>query len=336
MPSPSKRPTVRDIAAETGLSPAAVSYALRGLHVPPETQARVREAAERLGYQANPIARALAGGRSGLVGVLCASLEDVWQQAFAAALGRELIGVERSALILDATNDPEHEAAMATFLADRRVDAIVTLPVDPSSAHWAAIAEQTVLVSVGDGLPDAGTATELVFDNVAGVTRALTLLAEAGHRRVAVLTPNRRSTPDRPAEEVVLRVAPELGLRAQLVTCPYDLEGAAEVAHAVLTGDDPPTGVFALADSMAYGVYDAARSLGLRIPDDVSVLGYDDHPMSRLLTPALSTFQWPVAEMVSTLTTRVVRAVEEGKKSRLKRYTPQPRPRGSLAPPRSP
>ena len=76
-----RRPTLRDIATETGLSPAAVSYALRGLQVPLETQQRVREAAERIGYQVDPIARALALGRTGNVGVLCGSLEDIWQQS---------------------------------------------------------------------------------------------------------------------------------------------------------------------------------------------------------------------------------------------------------------
>ncbi|HEY2041332.1 MAG TPA: LacI family DNA-binding transcriptional regulator, partial [Jatrophihabitans sp.] len=65
MPDHSRRPTLSDIAQETGLSAAAVSYALRGLHLPPETQQRVREAADRLGYQANPAARALVSGRTG-------------------------------------------------------------------------------------------------------------------------------------------------------------------------------------------------------------------------------------------------------------------------------
>src|SRR5699024_5965217 len=91
MPQRSKRVTLRDIADETGLSSAAVSYALRGLQVPEETQDRVREAAQRLGYQADPIARALASGRTDQVGVLCGSLTDIWQQGLAADLGRGLL-----------------------------------------------------------------------------------------------------------------------------------------------------------------------------------------------------------------------------------------------------
>ena len=157
-----KRVTLRDVATESGLSTAAVSYALRGIHVPVETQERVREVAERLGYQVDPIARALASGRTGYVGLLCGSLTDVWQQGIAADLGRGLLGHDRHALIVDAAGDPALEAELATQLVDQRVDALVVLSVDPSGKHWPVLARRTVLVSVGDSIPGAATAAEVV------------------------------------------------------------------------------------------------------------------------------------------------------------------------------
>jgi LacI family transcriptional regulator len=328
-----RRPTLRDIAVETGLSPAAVSYALRGLQVPPETQQRVREAAERIGYQVDPIARALALGRTGNVGVLCGSLEDNWQQTIAAALGRGLLAAERQALIADAANDPLVEADLAQRLVDQRVDALIVLPVDPRGAHWGRLAEQTVLVSIGDALPGAATAAEVVFDNVWGVTEALTQLAAAGHREIAVLTPLSTSTPDRPAEAVVHRVAPTLGITAELHTAPHDLDGAYAAASVLLRPPSRPTAVLCLADSIAYGVYEAARMFGLDVPGDLSVLGYDDRPVSRVLTPPLSTFHWPIDELVQTVVQRTVRAVDEGKTSRRKVLRPVPVQRGSVGPP---
>jgi LacI family transcriptional regulator len=79
--SPSaKRVTIREVADAAGVSPAAVSYALRGIQVSEQTQERVRRVANELGYEANPIARALASGRTGMVGILGPSLEDLWQQ----------------------------------------------------------------------------------------------------------------------------------------------------------------------------------------------------------------------------------------------------------------
>jgi LacI family transcriptional regulator len=330
-----KRVTLRDVANESGLSTAAVSYALRGLQVPIETQERVRDIADRLGYQVDPIARALASGRTGYVGVLCGSLQDMWQQSVTVELGRALLDSGRHALIVDASNSPEVERKLATQLVDQRVDALIALWVDPTSAHWADIAKRTVLVSIGDGLPGAATAAEIVFDNDAGVAAALTQLASAGHRQIAVLTPSSRSTPDRPAEVVVRRVSAELGITATLLMCSHELDGAAAVATQALRGEDPPTAFFCLADSMAYGVYAAAGRLGLRIPDDLSVLGYDDHAVSRLLTPPLSSFQWPIDELVSYAVERTIRAIEEDKRSRRKVLTPVAQLRGSVGRPRA-
>jgi LacI family transcriptional regulator len=335
MPERRRRVTLRDIADDTGLSPAAVSYALRGLHVPEETQARVREAADRMGYQVDPIARALALGRTDTVGVLCGSLDDIWQQGVAAALGRQLLAAGRMALIVDAANDPEREAALAQRLVDQRVDALIALPLDPKAEHWAAIARSTALISIGDGLPGVATAAEVTFDNVKGVTDGLEQLAEAGHRRVAVLTPSDRATPDRPAEEVVARVAPRLGLTATLRTTPHDLDGASEVVYEVLSGADAPTGFLCLADSIAFGVYDAAHRLGLTVPADISVIGYDDLPVSRLLSPPLSTYHWPVADLVDEVVSKTVRAIDDGHHSRRKMLSPERIQRGSVAAPPS-
>lgn len=331
-----RRPTLRDIAEDTGLSSAAVSYALRGLHVPAPTQARVRESAHRLGYHADPIARALASGRTGTVGVLCGSLTDPWQQSVAAALGRALLGAGRNALTVDAGNDPAHEAELARRLVDQRVDAVIVLPVDPLAPHWAEIAGQAPVVAVGDGLPEVATACEVVFDNVTGVTDGLRQLAGHGHTRVTVLTPTDRATADRPAEQVVQLVAAELGLTAQLRTAPHDLDSATEVALEELRAADPPTAFLCLADAIAFGVYAAAAELGLQVPADVSVIGYDDQPVSRLLSPPLSSYRWPLAELVEAVVTCTVAAIDEDRHGDRTVIVPAPMPRQSVAGPARP
>ena len=100
------RTTIRELAEYTGLSPAAVSYALRGLQVSAETEQRVREAAEKLGYEADPIARALAGGATAVVGLLVGSLGDFWNQELVRAVQRQLYATARSTLVADADGEP--------------------------------------------------------------------------------------------------------------------------------------------------------------------------------------------------------------------------------------
>ncbi len=326
-----RRPTLKDIAAETGLSMAAVSYALRGLQGTPETQARVQEAAERLGYQADPVARALASGKSGSIGVLCASLEDLWQQRLAAALGRELLAPDRNAWIIDSAGDADRQLQLAQHLVDHRADAIVVIPIDPGAKAWAKIAQQAAVIAIGDALPAAKAKSEVLFDNEAGVSTALRRLAEAGHRSVAVLSPSRRFEVERPAEEIAQRIAFGLKLKIRIVPCPHDLPGATEVARTVLTSKPRPTGILALADSMAFGVYAASAELGIKLPDELSLLGYDDQPMSQLLCPPLSTFHWPLDDLVADVVARVTSAVDTNRRVRRTTVEPTLIERGSVA-----
>jgi LacI family transcriptional regulator len=328
-----RRPTLSDIARETSLSTAAVSYALRGLHVPEETQTRVREAAERLGYEVNPIARALASGRTDTVGLLCGSLHDSWQQAVVAALVSALPQAGLRAIIVDAGSDPEHQLAEARRLVNQRVDAVIVMPIDPAATEWRDISDAVPVITVGDALPRGGAAAQVVYDNEFGVRDGLIHLAGLGHRHIAVLSPNDVHTPDRPAEDVARKVSRELGIQVSVHTALHDLDSASATAREALQSPDPPTAFFGLADSMAWGVYAATAELGLTIPDDVSVIGYDDTPVSRLLRPALTTYRWPMDELVEAVVGRTLKAVEGRGRSRKLVISPTPVPRDSTAAP---
>ncbi|WP_433433522.1 LacI family DNA-binding transcriptional regulator [Nonomuraea sp. CA-141351] len=325
---PRKRATIREVAQATGLSPAAVSYALRGLQVSEETMERVRAAAAELGYEADPIARALASGRTGMIGLLCGSLEDLWQQSLAVGISRGLREKDRYALILDAVGDPARERAFAQRLRDQRVDGLIVQPIDPAAAFWAELCESLPVVAIGDSI--AGTAGEVVFDNRRGVTMALEHLRDLGHRRVAVLTPTRASTPDRPADLHVTAEADRLGLDIEVTTAPHGLAGATSAARDLLTARGP-SAVFCFADSIAYGVYAAAQELGLSVPGDVSVMGYDDHPMSGLLTPGLTTVDWDIDGIVRAAVRLISAATDGGTRRRRVVQAPTLRERGSVA-----
>ncbi|GII55667.1 LacI family transcriptional regulator [Planotetraspora thailandica] len=311
-----KRATIREVAQATGLSPAAVSYALRGMQVSEETILRVRQAAAELGYEADPIARALASGRTGMIGLLCGSLEDLWQQSLAVGIGRALRNKDRYALILDAAGDPARERTLALQLRDQRVDGLIVQPVDPAALFWADLADSLPVVAIGDALLHGDTAAEVVFDNRRGVTMALEYLKDKGHRSIAVLTPTRPSTPDRPADQHVIAEAERLGLDIAVKTAGQGLADSAGVATAMLSGPARPTAVFCFSDSIAYGVYKAAAELGLSVPGDVAVMGYDDHPMSELL--GLTTVNWDLDGIVRAAV-RLVVAASGGSDDKIRR-----------------
>src|SRR3954449_8632755 len=191
------RTTIRELAEHTGLSPAAVSYALRGMQVSAETERRVREAAEKLGYEADPIARALAVGETAVVGLLVGSLADFWNQELVRAVQRELYAVDRGTLVADADGEPARELELARRLVDRRVDGLVVVPLGGASGGWAAIAEEIPIVTIGDALPGVAAAGEVVFDNDRGVEDTLRHLGALGHRQIAVLSWAVETSPDR-------------------------------------------------------------------------------------------------------------------------------------------
>jgi LacI family transcriptional regulator len=334
MVNPTKRVTIREVADAAGLSPAAVSYALRGLQVSEETQKRVRRLADDLGYEANPIARALASGRTGMVGILGPSMEDLWQQRLVAEAGRALFEKDRYALILDAGADPDRQRILAGQLRDQQVDGLIVSPVDPSDPFWAELALTLAVVSIGDSLEGAAAAGEVLFDNRSGVRQALEHLHGLGHRRIAVLRPPGSPTNDRPAELYVVAEAERLGLDAAVVTAPYELGEATEIARGVLSAAPRPTAAFCFSDSIAYGVYGAARELAISIPGDLSVIGYDDHPISALLSPPLTSFRWGSKRLVEVAVGMLLAAIEgDASVAQREVIEPELRERGSTTAP---
>jgi len=329
--SPAKRVTIREVADAAGLSPAAVSYALRGIQVSEETQERVRRVASDLGYEAHPIARALASGRTDMIGILGPSLEDLWQQRLVAEAGRVLLAHDRYALILDAGGDPARQRSLAGQLRDQQVDGLILSPVDPSDKFWRELADSLALVSIGDELAGASTAGEVLFDNHAGVSCALEHLRALGHRRIAVLRPPGSPTTGRPAEVFVVAEADRLRLDVGVHTAPYELDEAIEVARRLLSDTPRPSAAFCFSDSIAYGMYAAARELGLTIPTELSLIGYDDHPMSALLTPPLTSFDWDAERLVETAVEMVLAAVDGRRRRRRVMIEPALRTRGSTA-----
>jgi LacI family transcriptional regulator len=319
-PAPRKRATLRDLAEITGLSPAGAHYALRGERVAPATADRVRRTAARIGFRSDPVARALRGGASGLVGVIGGSLSDYWHQEFASELQRHLRRRGRHMLLADADGDHDTEIELAASLIDQRVDGLVALPVRPASERWLPIVAAVPTVAVGAPLP--APARSIRFATEAGIELVLDRLAALGHRRVLALTGGVHPIPRR------------AGLRR--VTCGFSAGDAAAATASALRRRPRPTAVFALSDALAYGAYAACRELGLEVPADVSIAGFDDHPLSALLAPALSTVSWDTPRAARIAVSMLAATIDgRGGRSRLE-LAPRLVERGSTAPPGQP
>jgi len=328
-----KRATIKEIAERTGLSASAVSYALRGQHVSAETEARVREAADALGYRRDPIAQALRGGATGTIGLVVGTLADYWNLELVAALQRELRATERHLLIADAGGDATTETELARSLVDRRVDGLIVVPLGPMGTGWGEIAAATPTVSIGDELAIGGTAGALVFDNDRAVESMLRHLAGYGHQHISVLTfAQEGGEPDGAAERAVPAWSDRLGLACDLVVSPLRGDGAQPLVRELLAGPGAPTAVLALSDSLAFETYAATRDLRLRVPEDVSVAGYADHPLSRLVSPPLTSIDWRSDEIATAAVAALQRALDGHEAAEAVKVEPQLRARASTGP----
>jgi LacI family transcriptional regulator len=305
------RRTLQDVADAAGLSLAATSYALRGTRGSAATIERVQTLASELGYRVDPIARALASGRTGTVGV-SGSLRDLWQQDLSVMLTRALRTVDRDASIADADADPVVERRVLERFAAQRVDGVLASPVDPSAEHWQLLDASTAVVSIGDALTARPGSGAVLFDNRHGVREVLHHLRDRGHRRVALLTPSLPTTPGRPSELLAVELAAPLGLDLVVVPAPAGPTGATAAAAAVLDTADRPSAVFCLSDSLAFGVYRAAADLGLRVPQDVAVAGFDDHQLAALVAPGLTTVSWDEDAIVASAVEQLLALQENG------------------------
>ncbi len=296
---PSSRVTIRDVAARAGVSVATVSKVINERYgVSAATLARVRAVIEELGYEASLVAQSLRNHRTNVIGILVADLEPFSTELLKGAAdairgsGFELVVYSAGGR----TGDPVGwEKRYLSRLSGTLVDGAVL--VTPTVSLEVVPGTPVVAVDPHTGPSHLPT---IDSDNLRGAQLATEHLLELGHRRIAFLA----GRPDLQSAELrktgYLRALTAAGITpdADLIRIgAYDPEISAASAHALLTGPDRPTAVFAANDISAIATVDAARELGLAVPDDLSVVGFDNVPESALCSPPLTTVDQPIREM---------------------------------------
>ena len=298
-----RRPTSADVASRAGVSRTTVSLVLndRSESIPETTRRRVLEAARELGYHPDHSARGLAGGRSQTLAlVLRQTAEQVAGDALLAETLRGLATAARSASfrVLVEPLTPG-ETTYGDLVRSGRADGVVVsgpLFDDPELADL--VAEGFPIVIQGH-LPGAA-APSVDVDNVASARMAVDHLLELGHRRIACIT-NAALTYTAAADRLA-------GYREALATAGLAAapelveEGAFDAAsgHRAMTRileRGRPDAVFAASDVVALGAIGALREAGLRIPDDVSVVGFDDVPLAAYFDPPLTSIRVPAYDL---------------------------------------
>ena len=297
---------IRDVAELAGVSVTTVSHVLNDtpqMRVAEETRARVREAAKTLGYGPNRMARALRTNKSGLIGLLS---EEIATTPHA---GRIILGAQDAAREHDLTlviinaeresSDYSHREDVQTLI-DRQVEAVLYATMYHRQVSLPPNMQGVPAVLI-DSTDRAGIVPAVVPDEVGGAVAAVTHLVEAGHRRIAFLN----NDDDVPATHERLigfrQVLEQHGIpvdESLIVQSPSETLPAYALARDVLSRPDRPTALFCYNDRMAMGAYRAAAELGLDIPNDLSIVGFDNQELiAANLFPGLTTVALPHYEM---------------------------------------
>jgi LacI family transcriptional regulator len=310
------RITIREVADEAGVSIATVSRVLNGRDdVAPETRELVSRIIQQRGYIANRNARGLSAGRTGLVGVLVPLVFPVFFSAILSGASEALYEHDLRVLLSPTGHEHDREVTLIDRLAHGLTDgALVILPEESSEELERLLDAGYNFVVVDPRLRLNGRIPSVSAAHMSGADQAMRYLISLGHRRIGAITgpPGWVATEDRRRGYRAALAAANIPFDAALeVEADFEIPDGEAAARRLLGTSNPPTAVFAFNDNIAIGTMRAARELGLRVPEDLSIVGFDDVEHASIVTPRLTTVRQPLAEMGRTAVSLLVRLLEQ-------------------------
>ncbi len=309
--------TISDVAKRAKVSRSTVSRVLNNQihHVRDETRTAVLQAAKELNYRPNSIARSLKTKRSHCIGVITDDIDTPFLPSMLKSIEQYAFSRGYSALVCNSGYESERQKAYVGMLAQRQVDGIIFAASFVYSYTQELINPGLPIVYAYSHSPH-DKKNSVLSDDARAAEQAVDYLVDLGHQRIGYINGPENVIPSQERMKGYKQALKEHGI-------PFDPElvknGQWEdplsgylATKRFLASQNPPTAIFAANDIMAAGVIDAVHDLGLKVPEDVSVLGYDDRDMARFLRPALTTVRLPMAEIGSTAAKMLIDCLEHG------------------------
>jgi LacI family transcriptional regulator len=340
--APARRVTIADVARHAGVSTAAVSKVLRNAYgVSAEMSERVQSAIAELGYRPHAAARGLRG-RSFTIGLLLDTIRNPFFAEIFEGASEAVASTGFQVLVGSTSGGPRGQSKLAEAMIDRAMDGLILVAPSMTRAEVIAIGRTIPVVVVGHH-DTAGEYDTVVDDDIAGAALVVDHLVSLGHRRIAHTSSTAPGRWAKPPEQVrgegYRQAMRRHGLDAEVLvaTTKYSEEGGYQ-AGLELLGRPPaarPSAIFAGADIAAVGVLRAADELGLRIPADLSLAGYDNTTIASIAPVDLTSVDQAGHDMGRTAARLLCERMDGRTRSVLVSSAPQLVVRGSTRPPRS-
>lgn len=310
---------MKDLGAELGLSVSVVSRVLNGkaaeFRIREETQQLVREAATRHGFSVNQVARGLRLQRTYTIGLLIPDISNSFFSKIAQSVESAARRQGYSIILCDTENDEEIEQESLKLLRDRAVDGLLIAPVGRESKHIKAVHQAGLPIVLIDRFFDNTKIPYVTSNNYRGAYEGVDHLIKMGHRSIGYIQGIPDSKPN--LERLrgyrdALRDGGQKNYKHLIYGHSFEEEDGYLSAKALLESDKRPTALFASSSVGALGVMRACNELGLNIPKDVSLIGFDEYPYAPLLSPPLSTIAQRTKEIGESASTLLLDWLESG------------------------
>ena len=330
--------TIQDVARVAGVSPSTVSRALNDSPlIREETKARIRAIAEELGYERNELARGLVKGASGAIGLVIPDITNPFFAEVTRGVGEVAHARGYGVILCNTEEDPDRERSYIRLLRRKRVDGLILTSVTAEDPYLKALSRSKtpfVLVSRACQLVPA---PYVGVDDRLGGRLAVEHLVELGHRRIGFIggPPDVQSSLDRLAAFEAVLSERGLPVREEWISfSDFTQRAGYRAGKELLKREERPSAVFAANDVVALGVLQAADELGIRVPEELSVVGYDDISYAGLPRIELTTVAQPSFEMGRIAAEWLLSVLEGGPQRRLYRLlTPKLVVRRTTGPP---
>lgn len=310
-------PTLYDVASEAGVSTATVSRCLNFPdRVKDHTRKRVMAAVVALGYSPNFGAKAMAARRTKTIGAIIPTMENAIFARGLQAFQEELRNHGYTLLVASTSYQPEIEDEQIRSLVGRGADALLLIGHDRNQEIYDFLETQGVPALVTWAFDPASPRPSVGFDNKAAMREMANEVLRLGHRKVALIsadsTKNDRARERRAGIQDAMIVAGHDPKVLQIIETTYGIEDGAVAFETLMTSETIPTAIFCGNDVLAVGALRRAREMGISVPDDVSVIGFDDIELAQVAYPPLTTVHVPHREMGQRAALALVALLQDG------------------------
>jgi DNA-binding LacI/PurR family transcriptional regulator len=311
--------TIKDVAKKAQVSTATVSYVVnKSRYVSPELTDRVQQAIKELSFAPSKIAQGLRAGKTFTIGLIADDITNRFASQFTRGLENAASENQYSIIISDLQEKRENESRSLSMLVDRKVDGIIYAGFGEVEDELQGLNARGIPVVIVDKPLDSTALPSVLIDNRSGIVGALTYLAQIGRRAIIYingLAINRNA---------ILRAAAFQDFMASeglpmhtdsIIYGDYTLQHGYETTLGLVRKGARFTALLCGDDTIAFGAIAALKSLGVRVPEDVAVIGFDDDPMASVFDPSLTTVHYPIYEM-GRLSFQVFQKAAGGKRKR--------------------